>query len=81
MSDWRVVVYTYAREADARQRARIINSKRPGLQAEVFSPGGGNSPYLVAIGGWMEREAANRLRQRAIKLGLPRDAYIQIFRK
>lgn len=81
MSDWRVVVYTYAREADARQRARIINSKRPGLQAEVFSPGGGNSPYLVAIGGWMEREAANRLRQRAIKLGLPRDAYIQNFRK
>jgi serine/threonine protein kinase len=81
MSDWRVVIYTYAREADARQRAHIINSKQPGLQAEVFSPSGGDSPYLVAIGGWMDRESANRLRQRAIKSGLPRDTYTQNFRK
>ena len=81
LSDWRVVVYTYSREDDARQRARAINSKRPGLQAEVFSPGGGAPPYLVAIGGWMDRDSANRLRQRAIKLGLPRDTYAQNFRK
>jgi hypothetical protein len=81
MSDWRVVIYTYAREADARERAHIINSKRPGLQAEVFSPSGGDSPYLVAIGGWMDRDSANRLRQRAIKSGLPRDTYTQNFRK
>ncbi len=81
MSDWRVVIYTYARETDARQRAHIINSKRPGLQAEVFSPSGGASPYLVAIGGWMDRDSAKQLRQRAIKLGLPRDTYTQNFRK
>lgn len=80
-SDWRVVIYTYAREKDAKERARAINSKRPGLQAEVFSPSGGGSPYLVAVGGWMDRDSANRMRRQAIKLGLPRDTYIQNFRK
>jgi serine/threonine protein kinase len=81
MSNWRVVIYTYAREGDARRRAHLINSKRPGLQAEVFSPSGGDSPYLVAIGGWMNRDSAKQLRQRAIKLGLPRDTYTQNFSK
>jgi hypothetical protein len=77
---WRVVLYTYAREADAQNKARWVNEKYPGLGAEVFSPSGG-SPYVVSAGGQMSREEALKLRQKVRSLGLPRDSYIQNYQK
>lgn len=74
---WRVVVYTYDRRPDAENRARSLNQKYPNFRAEVFSPSGDAGPYLVVIGGAMDRDQASALRTRAIASGLPRDTYMQ----
>lgn len=76
-SVWRVVIYTYNQESAAKQRAAQINAKHPQLQASSFSPDG-KPPFLVTIGGAMSsREEATRFRQNAVRLGMPRDAYMQ----
>lgn len=75
-SVWRVVVFTFSRQSDAENRAKIINEQHPDLHAEVFAPRGG-SPYLVVLGHNLSREEAEHLRQRARASGLPRDSYIQ----
>lgn len=77
---WRVVLYTYTRQADAGNKARSVNAKYPGLGAETFSPSGG-SPYLVVVGGQMNRDQAARLRQKVRAMGLPRDSYIQNYQR
>jgi hypothetical protein len=76
-SVWRVVVYTYRHQDQAQHKAEMIQSRDPGLQAEVFSPKGNVPPFLVTIGGPMEHDAAVQLRNKAIREGLPRDAYVQ----
>jgi eukaryotic-like serine/threonine-protein kinase len=76
---WRVVVFTYSTAEDAQSRARLINEKHPELQAQVFSPDG--SLYLVTLGGRMQRDEAARLRQQALRLGMPRDTYIQNYKQ
>ncbi len=73
---WRVVLFTYNRQQDARNKAQFINGKHDDLHAEVFSPGGSKA-YLVVAGGQMSREEAVRERARAIQEGMPRDSYIQ----
>ncbi len=78
---WRVVIYTYDTAANAEKRAQAINGKHPDLKAEVFSPNGNAGPYLVAIGGQMSRDDAVTLRQRALRLGLPRDTYVQNYQQ
>ncbi len=78
---WRVVTYTYDRAADAENRARAINEKHPDLKAEVFSPNGNAGPYLVVVGGQLNRETAAAVRQRALRLGLPRDSYLQNYKQ
>ncbi|MBV9301033.1 MAG: protein kinase [Acidobacteriaceae bacterium] len=78
---WRVVTYTYSSEANAEKQVHTINRKHPNLKAEVFSPNGTAGPYLVIVGGQMNRESAQAVRQRAIRAGLPRDSYIQNYRQ
>lgn len=78
---WHVIVFTYAREADAENKAHSINNRHPNLDAKVFSPSGQGSPYLVTVGGKMTKEEAARLRQRAVGLGLPHDSYIQNYKQ
>lgn len=73
---WRVVLYTYTRQADAENKAHAINTQHPDLNAEAFSPSGGG-PYLVVAGGRLTRDDAARLLQRVRSLGLPRDSYIR----
>lgn len=80
-SIWRVVLYTYNHEADAQKMAQSINQKHAGLGAEVFSPKDNGGPYLVVIGGQMNREEAAKLRRKVVGQGLPHDAYIQNFKK
>jgi hypothetical protein len=75
---WRVILYTYNREADAERRVAMINRNHPDLHAEVFAPkGDGQPPFLVAIGGAMDRDQALRVRGEALRVGLPHDAYLQ----
>jgi len=74
--NWRVIAYTYIRYHDAETRARYINEKHPGLHAEVFSPNGPNrGPFLVALGGRVTREEAERIEKTAKADGLPRDTF------
>jgi hypothetical protein len=74
---WRVIAYTYSSHQAAQRRADDINHEWPSAEAEVFSPEAGRAPYLVALGGRMDRDAAVRLLKIAHGKGLPRDIYIQ----
>ena len=77
---WRVIAYTYNAWRDAEKKALAINQKWPGFNAEVFAPKGTrNPPYLVALGGRMNRLEAARLLQKARSRGLPRDTFILNF--
>ena len=77
---WRVIVYTYNGAHDAEKKAVAINRKWPGFRAEVFAPKGHNHPpYLVALGGRMDRMEAARVLQKARSRGLPRDTFMLNF--
>jgi eukaryotic-like serine/threonine-protein kinase len=78
---WRVVAYTYNREAQAQQKAASVAAKHPELKPEVFTPNG-HAPYLVAVGGTMSRDEAFALVKKAKAQGvLPRDSYAQNYRR
>ena len=77
---WRVIAYTYNAFHDAQKKVLAINQKWPGLHAEVFAPkGNSHAPYLVALGGRMNRLEAARVLQRARSRGLPRDTFMLNF--
>jgi hypothetical protein len=76
---WRVVAYTYNREAQAQQKATSVAAKHPELKPEVFTPNG-HAPYLVTVGGAMSRDEAFALVKKAKGEGLPRDSYAQNYR-
>ena len=73
---WRVITFTYNRTADAEKKVSDLARSHPDLAPEVFSPSG-HAPYLVAIGGVMDREAAYALARRSRSLGLPHDTFAQ----
>jgi hypothetical protein len=78
---WRVVAYTYNREAQAQQKAASVIAKHPELKPEVFTPNG-HAPYLVVVGGAMSRDDAFTLVKKAKAQGwLPRDSYAQNYRE
>jgi eukaryotic-like serine/threonine-protein kinase len=74
--EWRVVAFTYKRQDQAQKKASSLAHQHPGLAPEVFSPTG-KEPWLVTIGGVMQRDAAYALARKARSLGLPRDTYAQ----
>jgi eukaryotic-like serine/threonine-protein kinase len=78
---WRVVVYTYDNSVGAQKSASSINNKHPDLNAHVFSPNGNTGPYLVVVGGEMNRDDALALRQKARRLGMPPDTYVQNYKQ
>jgi len=79
-SRWRVVAYTYLRRKEADHQVAQINAKLPGFVPEVLSPkGGGQPPYLVALGGRMTRSQAQTLRRQALAKGLPHGTYLRKF--
>lgn len=74
---WRVIAFTYRSHDLAAKKAKQINDRWPGLHAVVFAPKTLRGYYLVALGDRMEREEATSLLNKARRLGLPRDAYVQ----
>ena len=77
-TQWRVVAYTYNHQNQAQDKVAQILSKHPALSPEVFAPKG-HAPYLVTVGGGMDRDAAMAFRRKARAEGLPRDTYAQNF--
>jgi hypothetical protein len=75
-TQWRVIAYTYNHEGQAQQKSATIAQRHPDLRPEVFSPTG-HEPYLVTIGGAMNRNEAFALASKARGEGLPGDTYAQ----
>jgi eukaryotic-like serine/threonine-protein kinase len=75
-ADWRVIPFTYDRRTDAEKKVSRLALSHPELQPAVFSPSG-HAPYMVSIGGIMDRDAAYALAHRSRSLGLPYDTYAQ----
>ena len=71
---WRVITFTYNRRTDAEKKTSGIARSHPELQPAVFTPNG-HAPYLVSIGGVMDRDAAYALARRSHALGLPHDMF------
>jgi hypothetical protein len=76
---WRVVVFTYNREDQARQKVAEIAKSHPNLSPTVFTPNG-HAPFLVTLGGAMSMQEAFALSGKAKREGLPRDTYAQNYR-
>ena len=76
---WRVVVFTYNREDQARQKVAEIAHSHPDLSPTVFTPNG-HAPFLVTLGGPMSMQEAFALSGKAKREGLPRDTYAQNYR-
>jgi eukaryotic-like serine/threonine-protein kinase len=76
---WRVVAFTYNGQSLAQQKVAAIAQKHPELQPEVFTPSG-RAPYLVTVGGAMNRDEAFALARKVRSEGLPRDSYAQNYR-
>ena len=74
--NWRVISFTYNRRTDAEKKVSDLARSHPELQPAVFTPSG-HAPYLVSIGGLMDRDAAYALARRSRSLGLPHDIYAQ----
>ena len=75
-ANWRVITFTYNRRTDAEKKVSDLARSHPELQPVVFTPSG-HAPYLVSIGGLMDRDAASALARRSRSLGLPHDMYAQ----
>jgi len=77
-TQWRVIAYTYNHQTQAQDKVAQLMSKNASLTPEVFAPKG-HAPYLVTVGGAMNRDEAMAFRRKARAAGLPRDTYAQNF--
>ncbi len=75
-AQWRVVTYTYNHQDQAQKKSAMVDQKHPELRPEVFTLTG-HAPYLVTVGGVMNRDEAFAFARKSRKLGLPRDTYAQ----
>lgn len=76
---WRVVVFTYKSKEQAEKKVSSLAHEHPELAPAVFSPIN-RAPWLVTIGGVLDRDKAYELAHKARSLGLPRDAYAQNYK-
>lgn len=74
--EWRVIAFTYNHQDQAEHKVATILQKHPELRPEVFTPTG-RAPYLVTVGGTMNRDQAFALAAKVRNEGLPRDSYAQ----
>ncbi len=73
---WRVIAYTYNHQDQAQKKAATLTKTHPDLRPAVFAPTG-HAPYLVTVGGVMNKDEAFALARRLRSRGLPRDTYAQ----
>ncbi|MFH1874141.1 MAG: SPOR domain-containing protein [Pseudomonadota bacterium] len=78
---WFVIVGSYRHENNAQRQAKLINRAYDDFQAEVYAPYGDNPFYTVVIGANLSQNAAQNLRDKALKEGLAEDAYLWTFPK
>ncbi len=76
---WRVIAYTYDSETEAQQKARLLARHYPQLEPGVFALRG-EAPWMVTLGGPMNKSDALALRDRALEIGFPEDTYAAKFR-
>lgn len=76
---WRVIAYTYRQQAQAQHKADDLRQRYPQWSPGVFALHG-RAPYLVTLGGVMSKADAFALREKAVRMGLPRDTYTQNYR-
>jgi hypothetical protein len=74
-ADWRVITFTYNRRTDAEKKVSDLARTHPELEPVVVFTPSGHAPYLVSIGGLMDRDAAYALARRSRSLRLPHDMY------
>jgi eukaryotic-like serine/threonine-protein kinase len=77
---WRVVAFTYNREAQAQQKVESLRAVHPDLRPEVFTPSG-RAPFLVVVGGTMSKDEAFAFVRKGRAEGLPHDSYAQNYRR
>ncbi|MBE7180780.1 MAG: hypothetical protein INR71_06155 [Terriglobus roseus] len=75
---WHVIAYTYRYEKQAEAKAMQLKERYTSLQPQVYSPTG-RAPFFVALGGPSDSVSAIALRNRARRVGLPRDTYARNF--
>ncbi len=75
-TQWRVIAYTYHRQDQAQKKAESIAQTHPELRPAVFTPTQ-RAPYLVTVGGVMNRDEAYAFARQSRNSGLPRDTYAQ----
>lgn len=73
---WRVVAYTYNKRPQAIEKAKSLEARYSALHPDVFTPTG-RAPFLVTLGGPLNREDAFKLKAKLQGQGLPRDIYAQ----
>jgi hypothetical protein len=73
---WFVICGSYQTLEEARKEAQKINEPAKGFDAEVYASYGKASGYDVVIGANMTYEGAERLRQKAMDAGLPRETKV-----
>ena len=71
-----MIAYTYNRRTDAERKVSDLARTHPELKPSVYTRNG-HSPYLVSIGGVMDRNAVYALARRSRSMGLPHDLFAQ----
>ncbi len=74
---WSVIVAAYSSREAAAKRMRSLAAKFPGFHASLIEHPSERAHYLIVLGENLSEDAAESLRQRAVKAGLPRDTYIK----
>jgi hypothetical protein len=76
---WFVIAGSYPTLEEARKEARTINEAEKGFAAEVYAGYGEKAGFDVVIGANLTYEGAQRLRQKAVAAGLPRETMVWTF--
>lgn len=72
--DWFVITGSHKSYAKAREQILSINQKK--FAGKVYQPNFGSEYYAVAIGANLSLDEAQRLKDKAIRKGLPKDTYL-----
>lgn len=72
--DWYVITGSHRDYEQAREQILQINTKQ--YAGKIYRPGNDSDFYAVAIGANLTLAEAKKLRQRAIRKGLPKDTYL-----